>query len=65
MNMVTEVIGNVYFCDFKSNERKMSHSFAPTSRRPGISPGEAAPQAYAHESASADRTHALTDPEVA
>lgn len=28
MHAITKVMGNVYFCDFASDERKFSHSFS-------------------------------------
>lgn len=64
MHAVTKVVGNVYFCDFESGERKFARFFgrgsAPLSER-----SAASPEVGEEDDAGGRRQNAVADPEVA
>ena len=64
MHTVTKIVGNVYFCDFESDERKFERSF---SRSGALTAERAVASLAADEEADAGAGHrnAMTDPEVA
>ncbi len=62
MRAVTRVAGNVYFCDFESEERKFSRSFSTDPAPPA---SRVDPARDAKRAADAESGRELTDPEVA
>jgi hypothetical protein len=64
MHAVTKVMGNVYFCDFESDERKFARSSSQSGALP-MEPAVAGLAAGEEADAGTDHRNTMADPEVA